>query len=173
DGQLTKVRALLLGEPQGVIDAKINEICSDPNLTYDKLAALLYPSDVPVEYQPPSKIEVPDSIKRRLILNNQVSKIVPAEWGKLAKDFTNGIVPEGFDPYFPEERTALKMLGFSDEDLKMLPPAGKNLDDILDQYGNEQYENLKSGGHGMAGGYLFGVAMVFLYAAAGSFPIFL
>ncbi|MBI2521136.1 MAG: hypothetical protein HYV97_11985 [Bdellovibrio sp.] len=171
--QLADVRALLAGESQSVIEAKVQEICNDPAIKPEQLACLMNPVLLPPELQPPSQVELPESLQRRLIMNNQVSKITPDQWPAMAKDFSNGIVPEGFDPYFPEEREALKALGFSDEDLKKLPPAGDRLNEVLDEYANEQYDNVKGMATGYAGGYLFGVAMVTLYAVFGALPMFL
>jgi len=170
--QLADVRALLAGEPKSVIDAKVIEICNDPGVTAQKLACLMNPVPLPPELHPPSEIEVPESIQRRLIMNNQVSKITPDNWPNWALAFSNGNVPDGIDPYFPEERAALKALGFTDEDLKKLPPAGDRLNEVLDKYADEQYDNAKGMATGYAGGYLFGVAMVTLYAVFGSWFVF-
>ncbi|OFZ17243.1 MAG: hypothetical protein A2X86_01980 [Bdellovibrionales bacterium GWA2_49_15] len=171
--QLADVRALLAGEPANVIEAKVQEICNDPGVTAQKLACLMNPVPLPPELQPPSELELPESLQRRLIMNNQVSKITPDQWPSWAKDLSMGNVPPGIDPYFPEEREALLALGFTEEDLKKLPPGGERLNEVLNQYASEQYENVKGMAISYSGGYLFGVALVIAYAVFGALPIFL
>jgi len=162
--QLNQVKGLLSTESPQFIQAKLQEMCSDPKLTYAKLDALLSPINVPKELQPPSTLQLPDSIKRRLIINNQVSNITPDTWPATATALAkNGTLPPGVDPYFPEEKAALKQLGFSDADLNSIPPAG-DMDEIFNRYADEKYQDAKSGGRNAALGLSMGFVLVWLYA---------